>query len=285
MTASTRTRLAPGSYYGRSFSRIAAPSFEFARLTATVAEREVPRHTHEAPHFVLVLEGLYTTQARGADALCPPGTLIYNPGGVTHRDRFATQRGRFLAISPAPGMWAMLERAPAVPIVVSHPLARFVRAAAAVAGLTHASGVEDCEALGLELAVGISNPAAHSHHPPAWLARAREFMDDAAESPTVAQIAQAAGVHPVALARAFRRWFQSTPGEYLRRAKIVRLRAAIERGLPLADAALTCGFADQSQMTRAFTRAFTLSPGRYRRLAAGFQNDKTETSAGCHDDA
>jgi AraC-like DNA-binding protein len=36
----------------------------------------------------------------------------------------------------------------------------------------------------------------------------------------------------------------------------------------LADAALACGFADQSHMTRQFRKAYGVSPGRFAALAA-----------------
>jgi hypothetical protein len=46
-------------------------------------------------------------------------------------------------------------------------------------------------------------------------------------------------------------------------------RAAIERGLPLAQAAAHAGFADQSHMTRQFKRAYGLTPARWTVLTAG----------------
>jgi len=36
----------------------------------------------------------------------------------------------------------------------------------------------------------------------------------------------------------------------------------------LADAALACGFADQSHMTRQFKKTYGVSPGRWSALAA-----------------
>ena len=50
--------------------------------------------------------------------------------------------------------------------------------------------------------------------------------------------------------------------------RLDRARALIRHGAPLADAALACGFADQSHMTRQFKRAYGLSPGRFIALAA-----------------
>jgi carbonic anhydrase len=52
--------------------------------------------------------------------------------------------------------------------------------------------------------------------PPRWLAVARELLDDhCGEAVRVAERARAAGVHPVHLARVFRRYLGCTPGDYL----------------------------------------------------------------------
>jgi AraC-like DNA-binding protein len=50
--------------------------------------------------------------------------------------------------------------------------------------------------------------------------------------------------------------------------RLDRARAFIRAGTPLVDAALRCGFADQSHMTRQFRQAYGLSPGRFAALAA-----------------
>ncbi len=68
-------------------------------------------------------------------------------------------------------------------------------------------------------------------------------------------LARDAGVHPVHLARAFRKAEKLTPGEYLQR---LRVRAAChrlrERDYSLAAIAMECGFADQSHFARVFKK-------------------------------
>jgi AraC family transcriptional regulator len=73
-------------------------------------------------------------------------------------------------------------------------------------------------------------------------------------------------VHPVHLARAFRRTERLTPGEYLQR---LRVRAACrklrEAEYPLAAIAMECGFADQSHLTRIFRKFTKTTPEQFRR--------------------
>jgi AraC family transcriptional regulator len=77
-------------------------------------------------------------------------------------------------------------------------------------------------------------------------------------------------VHPVTLARAFRRSFGCTVGEYLRRLRIERATEQLAGGdTPLAEIALAAGFADQSHFSNVFRRRTGMSPSAFRRAARG----------------
>lgn len=54
-----------------------------------------------------------------------------------------------------------------------------------------------------------------------------------------------------------------TPHAYLVQRRIHLARRLIATGIPLAEAAIASGFADQSHMTRIFTRNHGISPGAY----------------------
>ena len=77
------------------------------------------------------------------------------------------------------------------------------------------------------------------------------------------------GVDRFTLARHFRRAFGTSPDRYRTMRRLGLARAAIERGLPLAQAAASAGFADQSHMTRQFKRAYGLTPARWTALSGG----------------
>ncbi|HIP78910.1 MAG TPA: AraC family transcriptional regulator, partial [Kiloniellaceae bacterium] len=66
----------------------------------------------------------------------------------------------------------------------------------------------------------------------------------------------------------------TTPHAYLTQHRVKKARGYLREGLPLAEAAVASGFADQSHMTRAFVRQFGISPGRYR-AAGPFGNRNT----------
>ena len=61
--------------------------------------------------------------------------------------------------------------------------------------------------------------------------------------------------------------FGTGPHRYRNQRRLERARRLIEDGLPLAAAALSCGFADQSHMTRHFKKTYGLPPGRWAAMA------------------
>jgi AraC-like DNA-binding protein len=98
----------------------------------------------------------------------------------------------------------------------------------------------------------------------AAVARARRYLEDrAAERPTLEDLAEHVGLSPFHLLRVFRQSVGSTPHAYLNHVRVSRARGLLDSGLPPADVALLCGFADQSHLTRAFRRIVGVPPGQY----------------------
>jgi len=102
--------------------------------------------------------------------------------------------------------------------------------------------------------------------PPRWLQRVKDRLHaEFCGRLRMRDLAHEAGVHPVHLARAFRKFEKRTPGEYQQH---LQIRAACELlgkpEWPLAEIAAECGFADQSHFTRTFRRMAATTPLRFR---------------------
>jgi AraC family transcriptional regulator len=102
--------------------------------------------------------------------------------------------------------------------------------------------------------------------PPRWLAIVRETIDDSERMPAVSNLASDAGVHPVYLARQFRRWFGCSITDYARRLKVRRAAEAIHDHDGLSRASHSAGFADHAHMCHMFKRETGITPGAFRRL-------------------
>jgi AraC family transcriptional regulator len=78
-------------------------------------------------------------------------------------------------------------------------------------------------------------------------------------------VARRVGVHPVHLARTFRRVHQMTFAGYVRQVRIEFARRELTvSGAPLGDIAVAAGFCDQSHFSRLFKRYTGQTPAEYR---------------------
>jgi AraC-like DNA-binding protein len=97
------------------------------------------------------------------------------------------------------------------------------------------------------------------------LARVRECLLDRMERPPdLDELAGLAGLSRFQLVRHFARAHGLPPFAWLQQQRLSRARALIAAGTGLSEAALACGFADQSHLHRHFVRSFGFTPGAWR---------------------
>jgi len=156
------------------------------------------------------------------------------------------------------------------PVSRSRELARAVSAA-------FRSGTEPLalDALVLQLAEGLlaGDPDVVPAGPvrridEAALARARAFLDDRRSVVRSSELEAVTGLNRYELARQFRVQYATSPYRYSLMRRLDFARAQLGDGAPLADLALSAGFADQAHFTRMFRAAYGLTPKRYARLSA-----------------
>ena len=131
---------------------------------------------------------------------------------------------------------------------------------------------EQGDALGLEACIlEILGAVALLERPessvPPWFRRVKERLTEEFRAPLrMRDLARDAGIHPVHLARVFRRIEKQSPGEYQQRQQ-VRAACGLLRDPepPLCFIAAECGFADQSHFTRVFHRMTGTTPARFRK--------------------
>ena len=92
------------------------------------------------------------------------------------------------------------------------------------------------------------------------LARTR-IDDDPAAVISLLDLAHETGLSRFQVLRGFARATGLTPHAYQVQRRVALARRLIAQGMPLADVAAACGFADQSHMTRQFVRKYGVSPG------------------------
>jgi AraC family transcriptional regulator len=127
------------------------------------------------------------------------------------------------------------------------------------------------EGLVLELIAEASRAGANDplDKSPRWLGEAEEFLRSNFSEPfDLGDLAKVVGVHPVHLARVFRRQKGCTIGEYVRHLRLdFAQRQLSETENSLSDIAAAAGFADHSHLTRTFKRYLGLTPSKYRKTS------------------
>jgi AraC family transcriptional regulator len=270
MSTSAWPRLGLGQFYGDIVAGFDAGGVS-VREVEGIPETGVPRHTHEDAHFCLIVRGEYETTSRSRQLTCRRSTLLFHPAGTTHEDRLRSRRGACLMVSLEQTYLHAhaLSRLPARSIVLDDAEIGFAghrirRELHEMPAFPHFG----LDALALELVAHLFPAAARlEQRVPGWLPAAREFVRRSATAPaSVRDVAASVGVHPVHLARAFRRHLGLSPAEYLRRVRVARaLRLIEESADPLSLIAIRCGFGDQSEMTKAIRREAGSTPGACRR--------------------
>jgi AraC family transcriptional regulator len=100
------------------------------------------------------------------------------------------------------------------------------------------------------------------------LRRAKEILvTNGSGHVLLADVARECGLSRQYFTKAFKATTGLAPHRWLQQHRIDLGKQLLrETSLPIADIAIRCGFADQSHLTRVFTRLAGLSPAAWRRL-------------------
>jgi AraC-like DNA-binding protein len=248
----------------------AAPGLE--RMEAHFQGRPFAPHRHDTYAIGLTLHGVQSFRFRGQRWHCLPGQChILHPDEL-HDGAAGTDAGfgyRIVHLDPALVRQALggqalpfvaepvqdLERLPGAPDAslwdMGEPLDELqcVELVDALAGLLHGA------AGGRPARVRLALPA---------LQRVRDCIAAHPARPQpMASLERLSGLDRWTLARQFRAAYGTSPSRFRTLRQLDLARAALQRGLRPADAALAAGFADQSHLTRQFKRAYGLTPARW----------------------
>lgn len=249
--------------------------------TVTSSERHYGRHSHGTFGIGLLDQGAQrSASGRGVVDAYAGDLLATNPGEVHDGRPLAGPRRSWRIVYLEPAVLAAHGASRPEDTCITRPVLQDGDLAQALGRMLHllasSCGVS-ASALALDealagvcarlLARHASRPARPSAAAPA-LARVRECLADRlADPPRLAELAALAGVGPFALLRGFKQAYGVPPHAWLVQQRAERARALVALGAGLADAAHAAGYADQSHMTRHFTRQFGFTPAAWQQAA------------------
>jgi AraC-like DNA-binding protein len=229
-------------------------------------ESSSPQHPQRHASFCWVVAGSFEQRHGGSSFACDPGSLLFYPANVEHREVFVRPGARCLIFELEEAWLAARQVAlPAAPRVGGRDaLSLLARRAYAEYQRGDAVTALAVEGILLELLAALRR--APEGAAPDRLRRADEFVRaHFRETIGLSAVSAAAGLRPTHLATAFRRRYGRSVGELVRELRVEWVAMELLRSRrPLAELALEAGFADQSHLTRVFRRLTGTTPGRFR---------------------
>jgi AraC family transcriptional regulator len=237
----------------------------------------MPAHQHGPASFSFVLEGGYTETLGSRERECKPLTSIFHPQCESHSVVFHQSEVRIFRVEFGDG-WRgrMRDYLPDFdePAESSGGLLAFLamRLYGEIGRHDQWSALA-IDGLSLEIIAEIGRMADRLKQAsrPHWLEEVREILSSRfIEPPSLAELAESVGIHPVHLAREFRKRFGCATGDYVRRLRIEQACAALTTSeAPITEIALAAGFYDQSHFSNTFKKITGMTPAAWRAAASG----------------
>jgi AraC family transcriptional regulator len=187
---------------------------------------EYSLHGNEQASLLVTMGGSCVKKMGRKEFLCKRNSIVFIPARALQYDVFHAAT-TFLAVEFASSFFSEIRRRCAAleaEVMLSRPDS-IILGARLVDEFRHVDAVSALVFEGLILNMLAGACREHSEtrgpKPPLWLLRARDMLHEShSQSQDMAAISKEVGVHPVHLCREFRRFFRSTPGEYLRRIRV-----------------------------------------------------------------
>jgi AraC-like DNA-binding protein len=252
------------------------------------------RHSHDTYSFGVTEDGAQAFTCRGSAHTSTTGMVMaFNPDDP-HDGHAADELGftyRIIHIGPevvTDVLTDISERWTGLPLfaapVVNDPVLARALFGLHDALLNGATALRRDELLAATLSALVRRAAAGTRRPAAPAVRrgaagiaerARELIHGSyLEDISAGDLASVAGHSRFTVYRAFTSTYGMAPSDYQRQLRLRTARRLIAQGHPISDVAAQTGFADQSHLTRWFSRYYGVTPGGYQRACAPLTRDQ-----------
>jgi AraC family transcriptional regulator len=231
---------------------------------------EHTRHRHDHCSITLILSGALEEGANSAMQEFGAFSIVTKPAGVYHQDRYGPRGTRTFQLSFTTELAREFCSGLSYAWERGGPAARAMLALFCRESMPEVDGSAERENGIIEVLTCVAESSLDSSDrlTGTRLNAVTEFIDSEAGNPiSIRQIAGQLRMHPVSLARVFRRQFGCSITDYIRRRRVANACELMDiEGAPLAHIAVQTGFADQPHFTRAFKTETGVTPGVYRHL-------------------
>lgn len=239
-----------------------------------IPNRKMSHHAHEFAAFSFILCGSYDeTIEKKHVRICKPNMTVFHPSNETHSVNFHNVTTKIVRVS-LNNRW--LEKFNEPSFTFNQPA---TLESETTSNLFKKIYTEFCtpdsfssfaiEGLTLELFAVMGRNAScrkEENKTPRWLDAVREMLHENYSGETTLQsLAESAGVHPVYLARQFRKFYHMTVGDYIRQLRIEKASHQLSNTKQsISEIALATGFYDQSHFSNVFKKHTGMTPVEFR---------------------
>ncbi len=265
-------QIARGRFCGTLVCRRQCVGFLFAE-TVCGSKQRFPEHSHELAYVSIVLKGRYAEHCHGKTWEHEAGQLIFHVPGESHWDHMHEEAVHVLNVEVTSSQLARLKTYGIAPtsrmvfedgymVQLGRKLHRELQNSDPASRLA-------LEGLSLELLAEVFRVQAlrAEERPGDWPSHIMEILQSRYKEPlTMGELASLVGVHPVSIARAFRRRYLCSVGEYVRRLRVeAACHEIVNSDLPIVEVATRSGFFDQSHLCRMIRQYTGMSPSALRK--------------------
>ncbi|HEX6317169.1 MAG TPA: AraC family transcriptional regulator [Gemmatimonadaceae bacterium] len=262
-------------------ARIGLPGGSFDALSADRFAMRYPPHFHDTWAIGVIEAGLVRLRtARGAWVGSAGTILAFAPGEIHSAEALSDAGYAYRMIYPESGFLAASgiergagsETAFRVPVFTDHELAgRLVKAHQP---LMHGAWGPAAESRLIATLAALwrrhqgagETTVPRDNDDLRAVARARDYLTTRFVGQVrLAQIAAECGLSSFQLIRVFQRVLGVSPYAYVVQLRVNKARELLHQGMGVSEVAYSCGFSDQSHLTRVFKKAIGVPPGAYQR--------------------
>lgn len=258
-----------GIYSGSVIRRSRTDNIMVSKTQYAMGQDEGGLHYHENPHISFVFQGGDIEKRSKASYGRKAGDIFFYEAGEAHQTIFRTESSQNLNIELEKDFFIENEVSTEqlAKSIVTNLDTKFL--ALKILEELHVQDENTSATIHLIMLELISNSKMGSGLvPPEWVKNLSNLLNDRwDEQITLNELSAIIGVHPVTISKYFRKYFQSTYGEYMRKLKVNKSIPLIKHNnSSLTEIAFQCGFTDQSHFIKNFKSFTGFLPKDFRSL-------------------
>lgn len=224
-------------------------------------------HSHEALHLSLILQGGNLESRKNKDFQVTPGKIMFYHQGEKHRNRRTEFPSKNLNLEFNDDFFIQNKLPTSCPNLTGTKQIEHYISLVKVYQELHINDRYTNDSILLSL------KSIFTHHDisrkqPNWIPTLKELIEDRwSEFIPLKELAQILNVHPVTISKYFKKYFDCSLADYMRKIKVQKaINLLLHSRMSITEIAYICGFSDNSDMTRIFKLYTGFIPKEIRHL-------------------